>query len=134
MNILIVNAFGNSPSGKAKFSSFTNLIKSLFKTISKKSGVDNFYYTYKDPSNIDDFIYDPEFNPNEGTKTNISNKKNFDKIDIVFIDGTERYLPWEDAGYKLSLFIRLCKVTNKIFSPCPKEGIILVFMEYDEFV
>ena len=114
MNILIVNAFGNSPSGKAKFSSFTNLIKSLFKTISKKSGVDNFYYTYKDPSNIDDFIYDPEFNPNEGTKTNISNKKNFDKIDIVFIDGTERYLPWEDAGYKLSLFIRLCKVTNKI--------------------
>ena len=114
MNILIVNAFGNSPSGKAKFSSFTNLIKSLFKTISKKSGVDNFYYTYKDPSNIDDFIYDPEFKPNEGTKTNISNKKNFDKIDIVFIDGTERYLPWEDAGYKLSLFIRLCKVTNKI--------------------
>lgn len=114
MNILILNAFGNSPSGKAKFSSFTNLIKSLFKKISKKSGVDNFYYTYKDPSNIDDFIYDPEFNPNEGTKTNISNKKNFDKIDIVFIDGTERYLPWEDAGYKLSLFVRLCKVTNKI--------------------
>ena len=26
------------------------------------------------------------------------------------------------------------KVTNKIFSPCPKEGVILVFMEYDEFI
>ena len=26
------------------------------------------------------------------------------------------------------------RVTNRVISPCPKEGIILVLLEYDEFV
>ena len=55
MNILIINAFERSPSGKALFNSFVNLIKRIFKSISKKSGIDNFYYTYKDPLNIELF-------------------------------------------------------------------------------
>ena len=33
---------------------------------------------------------------------------------MVFIDGNEKYLPWEDKGYRLAEFIRLCKATNKI--------------------
>lgn len=127
MNILIINAFERSPSGKALFNSFVNLIKRIFKSISKKSGIDNFYYTYKDPLNIDDYIYDYDFNPNEGTKANLSSKKNFDKIDIVFIDGTEKYLPWEDNGYKLSQFIRLCKSANK---PLYAGGVALEILIY----
>ena len=114
MNILIINAFGTSPSAKAKYTSFCNLIKNTLKRISKNTGIDSCSFTYKDPTNIDEYIYDPDFNPNEGTKTNITNKKNFDKIDMIFIDGCEKYLPWERIGYKLSLLIRLCKVCNKI--------------------
>ena len=114
MNILIINAFGSSPAAKAKYNAFCSLIKQTLKKISKHSGIDSFSFTYKDPTNIDEFIYDPDFNPNEGTKTNINNKKNFDKIDMVFIDGCEKYLPWERIGYKLSFLLRLCKTCNKI--------------------
>jgi hypothetical protein len=114
MNILIINAFGTSIPSKSKFTSFCNSITTTFKRISNKLGTNNFTFIYKTPSNLDEFIYDPDFNPLEGTKVNITNKKNFDKIDMVFIDGSEKYLPWEHTSYKLSLFIYLCKITNKI--------------------
>ena len=39
MNILIINAFGNNLSGKAKFSSFTKIIKNTFKKLQNKSGI-----------------------------------------------------------------------------------------------
>ena len=114
MNILIVNAFGSSPSDKTKFTSFCTLIKSIFKKVAEKSGIDNFVYIYRTANTISDYIYNFDFNPGEGTKDNVGNKKNFDKIDMVFIDGTEKYLPWEDKGYRLSEFVRLCKATNKV--------------------
>ena len=110
MNILIVNAFGNSTNGKARFLSFSQIIQRTFTSISKGSGIENFNYIYRTPSNLDDYIYDFEFNTNEGD----IKKKNFENIDIVFIDGTEIFLPWNDKGLKLCSFIRQCKVTDKI--------------------
>ena len=114
MNILIVNAFGSSPSAKAKFSSFCEIIKSLFKKVSEKSGIDNFYFIYRTPRTITDFIYNYDNNPGEATQNDTLNKKNFDKIDIVFIEGGEKYLPWNDKGFRLSEFVKLCKMTGKI--------------------
>ena len=114
MNILIVNAFGNSPSAKAKFSSFCEIIKSLFKKVSEKSGIDNFFFIYRTPKTITDFIYNYDSNPGEATQNDSLNKKNFDKIDIVFIEGGEKYLPWDDKGFRLSEFVKLCKVNGKI--------------------
>ena len=114
MNILVVNAFGNSPSAKAKFSSFCEIIKSLFKKVSDKSGIDNFYFIYRTPRTITDFIYNFDSNPGEAGQNDSSNKKNFDKIDIVFIEGGEKYLPWNDKGLRLSEFVKLCKLTGKI--------------------
>ena len=114
MNILIVNAYGRSSNSKDKFTSFCTIIKNILRKVSDNSGIDNFYFIYRTPNTINDFIYNYECNPGEETKENIINKKNFDKIDMVFIDGNEKYLPWEDKGYRLSEFIRLCKATNKI--------------------
>ena len=114
MNILIVNAFGSSPAAKARFSSFCEIIKSLFKKISEKSGIDNFYFTYRTPRTITDFIYNYDINPGEATQNDSINKKNFDKIDIVFIEGGEKYIPWDDKGFRLSEFVRLCKITGKL--------------------
>ena len=114
MNILIVNAYGRSPNNRDKFSLFCTIIKNLLKKVSENSGIDNFYFIYRTPNTINEFIYNYECNPGEETKENLINKKNFDKIDMVFIDGNEKYLPWEDKGYRLSEFIRLCKATNKI--------------------
>ena len=113
MNILIINAFGNNLSGKAKFSSFTKIIKNTFKKLQNKSGIETFNYTYREPDNLDEYLFDYEFNTSEGLKSD-TKKKNFDKLDIIFIDGTEKYLPWEDKGLKLCSFIRLCKLTDKI--------------------
>lgn len=114
MNILIVNAYGHSQNNKEKFASFCTIIKNLLKKVSENSGIDNFNCIYRTPNTINDFIYNYECNPGEETKENIMTKKNFEKIDMVFIDGNEKYLPWEDKGYRLTEFIRLCKATKKI--------------------
>ena len=114
MNILIVNAYKRSLNYKNKFTSFCDIIKNIIKKVSENSGIDNFYFIYRTPNTINDFIYNYECNPGEETKENLINKKNFDQIDMIFIDGNEKYLPWEEKGYRLSEFIRLCKATNKI--------------------
>ena len=114
MNILIVNAFGSSSQDKSKFTLFCNLIKDSLKIFSQNSGIDNFCFIYRTPNTISDFIYNGDCNPGEETKESLINRKNFEKIDMVFIDGQEKYLPWKDKGYRLYEFIRLCKTTNKI--------------------
>ena len=114
MNILIINAFGSSPQEKSKFTSFCNLIKDALKKFSQNSGIDNFCFIYRTPNTINDFIYNGDANPGEETKESLINRKNFDKLDMVFIDGYEKYLPWKEKGYRLYEFIRLCKITNKI--------------------
>ena len=114
MNILIVNAFGSSCSEKSKFTSFCNLIKESLKKFSQNSGIDNFIFIYRTPNTINDFIYNGDCNPGEETKESLINRKNFEKLDMIFIDGQEKYLPWKDKGYRLYEFIRLCKNTNKI--------------------
>ena len=114
MNILIVNAFGSSTKEKSKFISFCNLIKESLKKFSQNSGIDNFFFIYRTPNTITDFIYNGDCNPGEETKESLINRKNFEKIDMVFIDGYEKYLPWKEKGYRLYEFIRLCKTTNKI--------------------
>ena len=113
MNILIINALGNSPSAKARFSSFCELVKTIFKKVSEKSGISNFYFIYRNPKTIIDFIYSFDINPGEAGQNDFLNKKNFDKIDIVFIEGGEKYIPWMESGFRLSEFVKLCKVTGK---------------------
>ena len=51
MNILLINAFGNSSRGKKKFNSFLTLIKKIFNKVSKNSGIDNFNYIIRDHQN-----------------------------------------------------------------------------------
>lgn len=113
MNILFVNAFGNSPNGKTKFYSFSKLVKNIFKKISQSSGVDNVCYFYTTPNTISNYIFKYDLLSGNEAK-NKQNKRNFDKIDIVFIDGMEKYVPWGEYSYLLCEFIKLCKLTNKV--------------------
>lgn len=85
MNILVVNAFGNSPSAKAKFSSFCEIIKSLFKKVSDKSGIDNFIFIYRTPRTITDFIYNFDSNPSEAGQNDSSNKKILIKLILYLL-------------------------------------------------
>ena len=127
MNILIVNAFGSSSQERSKFTSFCNLIKNSLKKFSQNSGIDNFCFIYRTPNTINDFIYNGECSPGEETKESLINRKNFEKLDMIFIDGQEKYLPWKDKGYRLYEFIRLCKTTNKILFAA---GVAMQFLIY----
>ena len=113
MNILILNAFGYSQKAKNRFESFCNLIKNLFKKVSKGTGIDNFNFICRSPNNISEFLFKYDMISGD-VNQNKKNKKNFDKIDIVIIDGYEKYVPWSDQSFILCEFIKLCKITNKI--------------------
>ena len=113
MNILIINAFGSSPNGKQKFNSFLNLIKKIFKKVSENSGIDNFKYIIRNPSKLEDYIFNYYSNPTDETSES-QNRKNFNSIDMVFIDGIEYYSPWKKRSHHLSKFIELCKLANKV--------------------
>ena len=113
MNILIINAFGSCPKAKSRFESFCNLIKNLFKKVSKGTGIDNFNYIYRSPNNLSDFLFKYDMISGD-IDQNKKNKKNFDKVDIIMIDGYEKYVPWGDKSSLLCEFIKLCKISNKI--------------------
>ena len=112
MNVLIINAFGSSLKALQRFESFCNIIKNIFKKISKGSGIENFNFICRSPNNISEFIYKHDMISGD-VNQNKRNKKNFDKIDIVIIDGYEKYAPWDQRSYTLCEFIKLCKITNK---------------------
>jgi hypothetical protein len=113
MNILLINAFGNSSSGKKKFTSFLDLIKKIFKKVSENSGIDNFNYIIRDPSKIEDFLFNYYSNPTDETSES-QNRKNFNSLDMIFIDGIENYSPWKKRSNYLSKFVELCKLSNKV--------------------
>ena len=125
MNILIINAFGNSTSSKSNFHLFTSIIKKTLKKESINFGIENIIYTYRTPYDLDDYIFD--YGLNSESKNEQINKRNFDKIDIVFIDGTEKFLPWEDKGLKLCSFIKLCKLTDKFLFACGVAMLSLIY-------
>ena len=126
MNILIVNAFGNSVSGKNKFNAFLSLIKSSFKKVSENSGIEKFNYIIRTPSTIGDFTYSNFTNPFEETSDS-KNRKNFNSLDMIFIDGTELYLPWKEKSEKLYEFIKLCKMNNKVLFAGGVALLILIY-------
>ena len=113
MNILIINAFGSSPKSKYHFESFCNLVKNLFRKVSKGSSIDNFNFICRSPNKISEFLYKYDMISGD-VNQNKRHKKNFDKIDIVIIDGYEKYAPWGNKSFILCEFIKLCKMTNKI--------------------
>ena len=113
MNILIINAFGSSPKAKSRFDSFCNLVKHLFNKVAKGTGIENFNYICRSPNHITEFIYKLDMISGD-VNQNKRHKKNFDKLDIVIIDGYEKYAPWKKKSYILCEFIKLCKITNKI--------------------
>ena len=114
MNVLIVNAFGTSPKATSQFEKFCDIIDTLLRKVSFKSGKGNFFYFYRSVDQLDDFIYNLPSNEKASDEKKNEYKKNFDKLDFIFIDGKERcYLPFLTRGYKLLSLIRLCEQTGK---------------------
>lgn len=76
------------------------------------------------PSSEDTFF---ENESNEEYDTPLSEGKKMHRVQTLTMPGDEPVME--------SILNRdTVRVTNRIISPCPKEGIILVLLEYDEFV
>lgn len=114
MNVLIINAFGNTKNTLIKYNSFCKVIEKILKQVSFKSGIENFNYIYRSVNDIDDFIYIFPSNQKTDADSNSTYKKNFDKLDMIFIDGNEKTnMPWHKDGTKLLYLIHLCQLTGK---------------------
>ena len=114
MNILIVNAFGKTKSGEQSFKTICKIIDDLFHKVAFKSGIENFYYTYRNVEELEDFVYNYPENKKATLQKIQEFKKNFEKLDFVFIEGLEKkYLPWSKEGLKLQYLIKLCEETKK---------------------
>jgi hypothetical protein len=132
MNVLVVNGFSNTSKGQKKFDEFFSLIKKIFKKLSQKTGIDDIEYNVRTYADIDEFLSDLDSNSNVGMNNdnliipngitiqplNLNNKR-FEKLDFIFIDGSEAYLPWKcknqiHSNNKFAVLLKMCKLTNKV--------------------
>jgi len=128
MNVLIVNAHEKSPSGNKRFEEFFSHIKYFLKKCKERSGIDQIEYIVKDHNSIDDYLYYTE-GYTFALFSNPKNKRNFDKLDLIFFDGGEKYLPWKKNGYKFQILFKMCSISNKpIFAAGVGVQIMLYFL------
>lgn len=108
MKILIISAFDESKaSGRTRAARFVQSVRGLLKTVRPPQQEppklevitrDKVHqYTYVTTSDFDD----PEAH------------KRFDKLDLVFLDGDSRLLPWSKEAQALTVFVKLCIVHGK---------------------
>jgi hypothetical protein len=112
MNVLIVNAHEKSPLGNKRFEEFFSHVKNFLKRCKERSGIDQIEYIVKDFKSIDDYLYYAEGHT-FSLFSNPKNKRNFDKLDLIFFDGGEKYLPWKKNGYKFQILFKMCSISNK---------------------
>jgi hypothetical protein len=91
MKILILNGYKQTNLGKKKFKQFVELIQEAF-SHHKYTLVGKLNFIIRDLSNIDEFLYESyAFGQRD-------DKKRFDSIDFIFIDGESNLLPWSPAA------------------------------------
>lgn len=130
MNILIVNAFGKAKKSDDQFREFSNIVKSCFSKAFEESGViDNINYHIRDISTIDDFLFEKS-----SVFNNLESLKNFERLDFVFGDGSEKLLPWEPNGQKLSILVKMCMKHEKAMFFCSLGLQIMVFLIATHFL
>ena len=110
MRVLVVNAYPNTPKGKAGFLNFYEIIKQvslfhlhsfskiLFKCFGKQDVFfdGSFEILVKTNDELDDILYDEVF-----SYTNKQAAKTFDNLDMIFIEGDVNVLPWDPSLSKV---------------------------------
>ena len=109
MNILIVNAFGIERKNLEQFKEFEKLVKSNFTNAFSESGIiDNLTFYSKNMEELEDFLFEKS-----SIYNSLESLRSFEKLDFIFIDGSERYLPWEKHGLKLAILVKMCMKYEK---------------------
>ena len=105
MKVLIVDAFGPSARSRRKFKNFVDVVtSSLTKTLH------SFGYNFT--------LLKRAFHSLDGFDLSIASKyqatlREIDKLDLVFIDGDLRLLPWTASNNKLLMLIKACIMARK---------------------
>jgi hypothetical protein len=116
--------FSTKSKNLKKFQNFEKSIKDLLNKATHKSstGKVNFDTRTASQSDLSYYITDQD---NSHHHANIYNKqidtpsnRNFDKVDIIFIDGDEKFLPWSNHGKPLRTLIKMALINNKHLFAC----------------
>ena len=108
MYALIVDGFSSSEEGRKKFNNFNTLVRSKLKDTGEKTAIQ-----IKKLSGLESYL----FLPDEGYRNN-NGAYNFDKIDLLFVDGEENILPWEPQQEQIRILLKMCLLTNKCVFAC----------------
>ena len=105
MRVLIVDAFGPSPRSRKKFQTFERVVTSSLKK-SLSSLACGFTLLKRGFHSLDGFDLSI---PSKYAMT----LREIDKLDLVFIDGDMRLLPWRAPSNKLLMLIKVCIMAQK---------------------
>ena len=105
MRVLIVDAFGPSPRSRKKFNTFERVV-----TSGLKKSLNSFAYGFT--------LLKRGFHSLDGFDLTIPSKyaatlREIDKLDLVFVDGDLRPLPWAAPSHKLLMLIKVCIMARK---------------------
>ncbi|MCQ2816494.1 MAG: hypothetical protein MJ252_04420, partial [archaeon] len=122
---LISVANDKSKKRKEKFKHYKDSIEKIISKVALRLGVENVLYSYRTVEELNDFAYNLPENDKAKDFDKKTYKNNFDKLDLVFIDGYEKdYLPWQTKLYRL---IKLCETFQKIILA---QGIGMIHLIY----
>ena len=107
MEILIINAFSDSPKGKYDYQVYRELLTSILKSLQ----FTQYILIERNLNRIGDFTVNWEHDHiNEQSKKAC---KLFDKIDLICIHGDMSILPWEPIATQVVTLIHMCKISKK---------------------
>lgn len=111
MYVLVINAFGKNES---KFEEFLKIIKQTLRFLCPSNGLDKINFLIENCENLKNYLYENDDGSKlKLTEINEKNKLNFLNLDFIFIDGTEKYLPWKKESQQLVKLVKLCIINNK---------------------
>lgn len=83
-------------------------VKQMVKSNGLISDIENHYTVIKTKEQLKEYLYEPNHKLYD-----VESGKRFDLIDIVFILGDQRRLPWQKNSKTILLLIKQCLITNK---------------------
>lgn len=119
MQLLFINCYQNNKTGNELFSSFQSIVLRTLIKCYNNVGIDmnknNIQYLSRYIDELDEFVCD--WNHDILNEKSSDSCKLFDRIDLVFIIGDMKIVPWHPIATQLITLINMCNHTNKsIFS------------------
>ena len=118
MYALIIDGFDNTQLGRRNFDQFQQFVHASLDQTGEKNAVQ-----VRKLNGIESYL----FLPDEGYRNN-NNAFNFDKVDMIFIDGEPNLLPWHPDLEQVRVLLKMSLLTNKSVFACTFAMQMITFM------